>query len=116
MSHTPAQIRYDAAKKLGVLGDGQTLQSELAADILQAYNEVYAELEARDLVSWGASDSAPDRFSWIMSTMVARHYALQSSIPSERMQWIEAQYQEAWRRLRALQYRDANPPTEMADY
>ena len=42
---TPAQIRDEAAKKLNIFGEGQTLRGEHSDDLDNAYLQVHAELQ-----------------------------------------------------------------------
>ena len=46
---TVAEIRNKAARRLGVLGVGQTLQNNIQADLDEAYEEVYSFLQTKSL-------------------------------------------------------------------
>ena len=47
-------------RRLGVLARGQTANSADTDDMEQAYNEIWAWLDARDIVSWDIDDDVPD--------------------------------------------------------
>ena len=49
---TATQIREKALKKLGVKAIGSTTQSEIQADVDNAYTEVYAMLNTLNLTPW----------------------------------------------------------------
>lgn len=86
---TTAEIRQKAAKKLGLVGTGQTLQSNIAEDLDNAYLEVFGEIEALGIAGWGISTSdVPAAFvhaivSWVAGTRVDEY-----GISGERYQRI----------------------------
>ena len=61
MAQTKAEIRNRALRKLGKLAIGQTAESGLSSDIEDAYDQVYARLKARGMVTF-LSSSVPDEF------------------------------------------------------
>jgi len=62
MPKTKAECRNRALRKLGKLAIGQTAESQLAADMDDAYDQTYARLAEMGLVTWGPADSVPDEF------------------------------------------------------
>lgn len=90
---TTAEIRTKAAEKLGLLGTGQTLQSNITADLDDAYTEVYGMMESLGLANWGTSSTAiPDALvdpivSWVSGLRATRY-----GVPAERYQRIMAEY------------------------
>lgn len=59
---TAEEIRNKAAKKLGIFGTGQTIRSEIAEDVDNAYSEVYAQLDTLNLTTWDEDESVPSEF------------------------------------------------------
>ena len=68
---TAAQIRNKAAKKLGVFGTGQTLRGAIAADLDDAYTEVYGMLAKKRLTTWDSDEPIPDEFVSPVVALVA---------------------------------------------
>ena len=99
---TSAEIRNKAAKKLGLYGTGQTLRSAISADIDAAYTEVYAELAALGIATWGASDAIPSHLVRAMVALVAGARVNEYSLPLERYQRIVADSAAAEKRIRQL--------------
>lgn len=85
MAKTRAQIRDRVLRKLGKLSIGQTAEAEIADDIEDAYDQVYASLEADGLVTW-LSSSVPDEFVEDVVNLVAMERS--ESIPNDRYQRI----------------------------
>lgn len=81
MAQTKTQIRNRALQKIGKLALSQTANSVLADTMDDAYDQVYARLEKRGLVTWLAS-SVPDEFVEDIVAIVAFERA--ESIPTER--------------------------------
>ena len=81
---TAQEIREKAAKKLGVLGTGQTLQSETAADIDAAYTEVYAQLDTLNLTTWDSDEEVPDELVKPVVDLVAYARVDEYSVPDNR--------------------------------
>ncbi len=88
MSVTKAEIRNKALKKLGVFGTGQVAGSGKAADLDQAYSEVYAQLSARDLVAWDLDEEIPDQFVHAVVALVADARKDEYRIPNDLYQRI----------------------------
>lgn len=58
---TKAEIRQKVAKRLGLLGQGASLSAAIGADLDDAYDEVYDELESSGLTIWADTGSMPAR-------------------------------------------------------
>ena len=86
---TSEQIRNKALKKLGKKSTGQTVSSELASDLDNAYTEVYAELEALNLTTWDSDEDIPDEFVRTVVALVAYARVDEYSIPNDRYQRIK---------------------------
>ncbi len=99
---TSAEIRNKAAKKLGLFGTGQTLRSEIASDIDDAYTEVYAELNALSLVTWASSGSVPDELVKSVVSLVAFARVDEYSVPIAKYNRIVADATVAESRIREL--------------
>ena len=94
MAQTTAQIRNQAAQKLGLLGTGQTLQSAQSADLDQAYLEVYAVLQSKNLANWGISTTdVPNELVEPIVAWVAGIRATRYAVPTERFQRIMLEYE-----------------------
>jgi len=85
---TPAQIRNEAAKKLNIFGEGQTLRAEHSADLDNAYSEIHAELQHDDMVYWSGSADIPTRYENAMIALVAHARASKYNVPMERYNQI----------------------------
>ena len=83
---TATQIREKALKKLGVKATGQGTQSEIQADVDQAYAEVYAMLGS--LTIWDIDEEIPDAFVSSVVALVADARKNTYSIPNDRYQRI----------------------------
>ena len=105
---TATEIRNKAAKKLGLLGTGQTVPSGIAADLDDAYAEVYAELASLGLATWASSDAVPAALVYAIVAWVAGVRADEYSIPTERYVRVmrdfrgDAQTPSAEDRIRAI--------------
>lgn len=86
---TAAEIRNRALKKLGVFGTGQTAGPDAAADIDQAYVEVYANLRARQITTWDFDESVPDKFAFDVVALVADSRKDEYRIPNDLYQRIK---------------------------
>lgn len=100
---TSAEIREKAARKLGVLGVGQTLRSEISDDLDEAYTEVYRELESDDMALWEIDEEVPDQFVWPVVAMVAYRRAVEYGVPQERFVRIAGDQIIAESRIKRLQ-------------
>ena len=81
---TTQEIRDKAAMILGELGEGQTLESAVTADLDKAYLEVYAILQRDDLAAWSLVDDIPNEFSDAMSNLVAGLRLTSYHVPPEK--------------------------------
>lgn len=88
MAKTKAEIRNRALVMLGKLPLGQTPTSLLADDMEDVYDQVFADLNSRGLVTWSSTDSVPDEFvDQIASLMAVRR---SEGIPNDRYARIAA--------------------------
>lgn len=62
MAKTKAELRTRALVMLGEIAIGQTPDADIANDMEDVYDQVYARLESRGLVTWSSTDSVPDEF------------------------------------------------------
>lgn len=62
MAQTLATIYNRTLRRLGVLGRGQTATPEDTDDMTNAYSEVWARLDKRNLTYWDSDDNVPDEF------------------------------------------------------
>jgi hypothetical protein len=119
---TAQQIREQAATKLQILGEGETLESYEVADLNQAYTEVYAELQAINLAAWDEASDVPDQYANYVASLVADQRARNYQVPADRYQLIRA---EGWgfnldgvsiKRIRTLQSRAKQGVTEIESF
>ena len=100
---TAAKIREKALKNLGVRSTGQTTQSEIQADMDEAYTEVYAMLEALDLATWDSDEDIPAEMVnpvvWLVASVRKDTY----SIPNDRYQRISTDAAAAIPLIKELQ-------------
>lgn len=82
MSKTKAEIRNRALQLLGELAIGATPTADLANDMEDVYDQVYARLESRGLVTWSSTDPVPDEFVEDIAAMMAFDRA--EGVPPER--------------------------------
>lgn len=88
MSVTKAEIRDKALKKLGVFGTGTTASSGKAADLDQAYLEVYEQLLRRRLVTWDTDEEIPNEYVHSVVALVADARKDEYRIPNDLFQRI----------------------------
>ncbi len=98
-----AEIRNKAAKRMGLFGTGQTLQSAISADLTAAYAEVYAQLSAKELVVWDIDEDVPAEFVDDVVTLVAYSRLDEYSVPLEKYKRIVSKVPGAIPNIRALQ-------------
>ena len=65
------EIRNRAAWALGVKAVNVTLDAAIAADLDNAYLEMYAELEGDQLTRWASTQDVPNKYVRAMVTLVA---------------------------------------------
>lgn len=82
MAQTKAELRNRALIMLGKLALGQTPSGALSADMENVYDQVYARLKSRDLVTWGTSDDIPDEFVEDITALMA--FERSEGIPADR--------------------------------
>ena len=68
---TKAQIADEALERMGVKPVGQDAETNDSNDLQAAYDELYAELEADNLVAWGATESVPERYVSTIAHLIA---------------------------------------------
>jgi len=113
---TSQQIRETAAENLGILGEGQTLRAYETADLNQAIEEIYNELQAKNLITWSSGADVPDQYARSFAMMVAEARAVKYQIPDERYQRIKLEKIEAMHLFRELQARGKLGVTEIENF
>lgn len=104
---TAAEVVERAAYRLGELGEGQTISAYVAADLLTAYAEQYAQLNAKDIAVWDYDEEVPDEYVPHVVAMVAFSRAADYSVGSERYLRLKAESDAAVPNIRELQTSDA---------
>ena len=113
---TLAQVRESAAENLGIVGEGETLPSYESADMTQAYAEVYAELQADELITWSSTANVPDQYAWSIAMLMAERRAVKYQVPPNRYQRIKFEAAEAITKIRALMMREQMGQTEIENF
>ena len=113
---TLEEIRVKAAKKLGLLGVGQTLRSTIDDDLTNAYTEVYAEIETLGLATWAVTDDIPDQFVFAVTSWVAGSRLDEYNVPLEKYQRVANDFAKAEPTIRRLQAQPLQGTTEHEPY
>lgn len=113
---TAAQIRDKAARKLGLYGTGQTLRAAHAADLDEAYAEIYAELELIDLVTWAFDEDVPDALTRVVVDLVAGSRVNEYSVPAEKYQRLTRDHDLAESRIRTILAKPKMTVTEIEEF
>lgn len=100
---TAAQIRDMAATRLGILGEGETLPSYESADLTQAYAEVHAQLDARNMAVWDYADDVPDEYAGHVADLVANARVNDYGIPNDRYSRVVSSASTALLDIKELQ-------------
>ncbi len=95
-------INRAATDYLGILTLGQSLQSQDFTRIKQAYNEVYAYLKTKNLVTWVSSGDVPTNLVPHVVAMVANNCYNVYGVSKDRFARIKADYIIAEPKIREL--------------
>lgn len=112
---TAAEVRDKAARKLGVLGRGQTLSAEDAAIIDASYSEVYQRLSVLGQAPWDFDEEMPDEYGPYVASLVAWGCRVDLKPPAERYMALELEAREALPEIRELNRNDLIDPM-VAEY
>ena len=113
---TTAQIRINAAENLGILGEGETLESEVSSDLAEAYDDIYRELESEGLATWSSTADIPKQYSISVAMLVAEARAVKYKVPVERYQQIKFEAAEGLKKIRRLQARGMMGQTKIENF
>lgn len=97
---TKAEVKEMAARKLGVLGIGQTLSAEYSSILDDAFDAVFYGLRDDGLNTWAYSAEVPGLIADHFSVLAAKRKPLELGASAERMQAIEVKSAEAMREIR----------------
>lgn len=114
MAKTKAQVRNRALIKLGVLAKGQTAESIDADDMDDAYDQVYARLEQKGMVTWSSTDDIPDEFVEDVTALMA--FERSENIPEARYIRIASDASRAFINISSLIQGEYENPREYTDY
>ena len=78
------EIRNRAAFVLGLRESNKTVDGNIAADLDNAYNEIYSELEADQNVYWASDAAVPNQYVKAMVDLVAWARAGEYPLSEER--------------------------------
>ncbi len=113
---TSAEVRNRAAKKLGLLGTGQTLQSNISADLDDAVTEVYAELQALGLATWASGGTVPNELAHSVVSLVAGARVDDYAVPNDKYQRVKSDALQAENRIRSLVTNNKVGTTKIQNY
>jgi hypothetical protein len=113
---TAAEIRQKAAKKLGLVGEGQTLRAAITADLDEAYVEVYATLAMKSLATWAFASEVPDHLVNPVVWWVAGVRMDEYAIPNDRYQRVKSDYARAESEIRKLNADSRLGETEIENF
>lgn len=99
---TESQLKAKALKILGVLGVGVTPSGPKDADMQEAYNEVYAELDSINLVEWANGSDIPNKYVDTVANLMASKRVEVYPVSTERYQRIMSKAAQAENKLRRL--------------
>ncbi len=88
MTQTPTQIRDRAGSDLGLLRLGQSLQSQDATRITQAYAEVYARLVKEGIAVWASTGNVPDEVAPYVIALVCANCLSTYGVSKDRYERI----------------------------
>lgn len=100
MAKTIEEVRNRALVMLGKLALGATPTGALAADMEDVYDQVYAKLERRGMVTWSNTDDIPDEFVEDVTSMMA--FERSEGIPADRYARIADAAARAYGNIAAL--------------
>ncbi len=83
---TAAEIRNQAATRLGELGEGQVLAPRVSEDLDKAYVQVFAQLGAKNMLVWDFDEEVPNEYVVHVVALVAFSRANDYSISNDRYQ------------------------------
>lgn len=113
---TTADIRNDAAEKLGILAEGEQLGADASTDLDNAYLEVHDELERDGLIWWTNTANIPDAYVAPIVSLVAVSRAVTYKVPIDRFQQLQVDELKAWRKIWKLSAKPAISRTEIANF
>lgn len=96
---TKAEIRNRAARKIGVLGIGQTLGAQYTGVVDEAYDNVFYQLRAKGFNTWAYAAEVPAQVADYYSTLVANKCAVELGASSEKIATLAAQEPQAMREI-----------------
>ena len=105
-----------AGEELGLVPVGQSLASNDNTRILQAYDEVYRQLEEKGLATWASDGSVPEKAAKYVVSMVAYNCLDTYPVSSARYQRINKSYIEAVRELPNVIRNDYDDGKEPEDF
>lgn len=109
---TIAEVRNKAAERLYIIGRGQTLKSQDSNDLTDAYNEVYAELDVKNITTWSDIDDIPAEFVHDIVAMMCKRRLDVYSVPEPRRSEIRADDSVAEFNIRNMQNKNKVGVTE----
>ena len=99
---TKAEVRGKVGLLLGIKPAGQALSNRYSSDLDDAYDEVHANLEALDLVTWASAAEVPAEFVSHVVALIALSRVTEYSVSGNRLNNIVSAASQAKNRIREL--------------
>lgn len=116
MAKTKQQVIDRALQELGVLPLGQNATAEWSSTMSDAYDEVFAALELKGLVSWGGTDSVPDEYVKPVSVLMAAQRINIAGVSNDRASRIAVEASGAIDELREINAGAFQNISEVSDF
>ena len=113
---TKSEVRDRAANDLGILQLGQVLQSQDAARISSAYDEVYAQLKKDGFAVWASTASVPNEITPHMAALVADNCLGVYGVSNDRFNRIKLAAIDGKREIRKYATQDYISQEDATDY
>ncbi len=114
MAKTKAEMRNRALVKLGKLPLGQTPDGAASSDMEDVYDQVYARLELKGMVTWSSTDSVPDEYVEDVTALMA--FERSEGIPDSRYIRIRDDANRAFINISSIISGDWENPRDVEDF
>lgn len=96
---TKAEVRNKALKKLRVIAEGETPSTEIITDVEATYDELHADLCAKDAITWDIDEDVPDESVRSMVAILASEMADDFAVDEGRYQRLKLEASLALNKL-----------------
>ena len=113
---TLLSVKEKALRRVGVLGNGQTVSPLQDVQVTSAYNSLYDELQSKSIAAWAQDGDIPDTFVEHIVDMLSFNLANEFGVSDSRWQRLQITADRAELKLRAISYPNYVSDTEVTDY